>query len=250
MSVFTQKLKEGNLQLPELPEVARQTLELAQDPRATRAHFLETLEADPAVAERIVQVANPAPESAPAVIEDLEGAVARIGLKLLPHMVIGLVLGRLHNAADPCINRTLAQRWRTSVWRARAARVLSEAYAAHLRPEVAYLSGLVADVGSWPVLIGLEREIAAGEEIEDISGLLEEHSSDVGEFVLSQWGFPEHVLEAVAQHRNPQYESGRTHPDYVDLCIVAHLQVSGVADQDLAHAAAFRKLGLGASAKG
>ena len=88
------------------------------------------------------------------------------------------------------------------------------------------MAGMLHDVGR--VVFATRSVATAGEPVnsnQEAIAQVEEHHAAVGAYLLGLWGFPDHVVEAVAQHHTPNRRTGTG----LDLTVLVH-----VADQ-LAH---------------
>lgn len=238
----------GTLTLPTLPRVATAVRSVAQNPKSHINDFVKVIETDAALAARIIQIANSPLTRGSRSVNDLQTAITRIGLSVLPHMVTGLVMGQIFKSTIPGVNRRLRDIWQQSTRIGTLARHLAaETGLAHMRPDVAYLGGLLADIGKLPLLMQLEQ--LAPEELvhDDIDLLVEKHHAALGARILQSWHFPDDLAHAAKEHHNLDLQAEK--PDIVDCVIIAATQADIEADKrreelDWTQVASHRRLGL------
>ncbi len=213
----------GTLVLPTLPGVATAVRRVAQDPKSRTSDFVKIIETDAALAARIIQIANSPLTRGTRSVDDLQMAITRIGLKVLPHMVTGLVMGQIFKSTIPGINRRLRDVWEQSTRIGTLARHLAaEVGIGAVRPDVAYLGGLLADIGKLPLLMHLETLSSESLEQAEIDALIEQYHAALGERILKSWNFPDDLACAAKEHHNPHLAGDR--PTLVDCIVVAAAQ--------------------------
>jgi putative nucleotidyltransferase with HDIG domain len=129
----------------------------------------------------------------------------------------------------------LEELWRHSLQTATAAREIALAERFPIaRAEEAFLAGMLHDVGR--VVYATRSTPKTGKPAgsdEDTADEISLHHAEVGAYLLGLWGFPSHVVAAVALHHTPSLRADSG----FDLTVLIH-----VADR-LAHAQAERSLG-------
>lgn len=84
--------KDGKLKVPSLPEVAIKINQYVGDPNANIANMAKVIQMDPALAAKLIQVANSALYSSRGGVEDCRTAVARLGMTTTRNLVLSFSL--------------------------------------------------------------------------------------------------------------------------------------------------------------
>ncbi|HEX4352546.1 MAG TPA: HDOD domain-containing protein, partial [Polyangiales bacterium] len=138
-------------------------------------------------------------------VRTLEQAVTRLGARQLRQLLVDLSARKLFESRNPAIRRATRNLWEHS----QAVGVLSRAIARRRKdvdPDVAYLSGLLHDVGK-PVaaalLLEAERSVDAPPKSWLASGawlgVVNECHREVGVALARSWDLPEEILLAIAR---------------------------------------------------
>lgn len=240
-------LTQDRLVLPTLPEVAMRVGQISRDDNVTAAKLAAEISRDPAIAVRVMRVANSSALRGGKRIDNLQQAVARLGLGLVRSLVAGLALEQLFFSRSLVLKDRLRRSWATSLEVAALSQVLA-AHCTVLRPEMAMLAGLVHEIGSLPIIRVAETVCEDPPPIEQLDKVLRTLQPRVGRLVLQAWDFPEELIEVPTgwmdfsrQHDGPA--------DYVDVVTVAALQShthrnGRFAGIDRARVPAFAKLDI------
>ena len=217
------ELVHDRLVLPTLPEAALRVRDLATREDVTAAQLSAEIGRDPALAVRLLRVANSAAQRGNARIESLQQAVTRLGIGYTRLLVESLVMEQLFTTTTPALREHLRGIWQRSV----AVAGLSQVIAAHctlLDPARAMLAGLVHEVGALPVIRVADSQaerVEPGPMLEAVIRLL---APRIGRLVLQAWHFPPELVAVPTDCVDLQ----RTHDgpaDYADVVCVARLQV-------------------------
>jgi diguanylate cyclase (GGDEF)-like protein len=201
----------GNLPSP--AGVGARIIELAQDPDVDMGEVARAVGMDPALASKILRIANSAIYAQRRRSDNLRQALVVLGLNAtltlaLSFSLVKALQGGTANGLD------YPRYWRRALLGATAARTLGEA-AGHSLGEELFLAGLLQDVG----MIALDRAMPALYRIE---GLRQERHGDVcalerrqlgldhgqiGAWLMRQWNLSDRLCRAVeASHRvEPRY---------------------------------------------
>ncbi|MGQ0530884.1 MAG: HDOD domain-containing protein [Panacagrimonas sp.] len=215
-------LTQDRLTLPTLPEVAMRIGRVTQDEGVTASKLAVEIGRDPAIAVRLLRVANSSAFSAGRRIDNLQQAVTRLGIGLVRSLVTGLALEQLFFSRSPALKERLRRSWEQSLEVAALAQVLSS-QCTMLRPELAMLAGLAHEIGSLPVIRMIEMMDEEPPEPEALDRVVRSLQPRIGRLVLQAWQFPEELVEVPSRWM----DFARTHEgpaDYVDVVTVAALQ--------------------------
>lgn len=224
------ELVNDRLVLPTLPEVASRVRALTAQEDVSSTKLAAEIGKDPALAVRVLRVANSAAQRGNHKIDNLQQAVTRLGLEYTRLLVNALAMEQLFDAPNAALRDRLRRTWQRSV----SVAAMSQAIASHftlLDPERALLAGLVHDVGALPVIRLADARadlIEPGPMLDAVIRLL---SPRIGRLVLQAWHFPPEIAAVPALCADLR----RQHPgpaDYADVVCVARLQANTMADAE------------------
>jgi len=236
MPDFADQLREdiaaNRVQLPTLPEVALQVREAVESENSTANQVAEIITRDPALTARLLQVANSPSYRGRVAIDNVQMAVARLGVKLVKQLVITLAMKQIFRATSEALDKAFRDLWSDSLEIAAIARVLSYNVDS-LEPEQAMLAGLVHNIGALPILTKVDHDFGYETDPVVINRLMAEHAPDLGCEMLRKWDFAEPLLNIPRDCLDLQRSIPE--PDYADLVLVArlqHLVSTGRSDRD------------------
>ncbi|MDD3764212.1 MAG: HDOD domain-containing protein [Nevskiales bacterium] len=245
--IVVDALAHDRLTLPTLPEVALKIRRLLQNEDVTSAQVAAEVHRDPAIAVRLIRVANSAAMRSGRQVENVQQAVTRLGLHYTRLLVDGLALEQMFVATHAELKKRLLRAWQQSVEVAALAQVLA-AQCTLLQPEMAMLAGLVHHVGALPILRLAEHHAAALESAEALDDVVARLSPRIGRMVLQAWHFPPELVDVPVlwPDMSREHDGG---PDFADVVAVAVLRTRGASDPqfrdlDAATVPAFVKLDL------
>jgi HD-like signal output (HDOD) protein len=233
MQAVREGIAHDRLPLPTLPEVALRIQRLARDEDVTAAALAAEISRDPATAARLLKIVNSASQRALRSVDNLQMAIARLGMNLTCSIAIGLTVEQLFRARSPMIDQRLRAVWKRSQEVAAMAQVLAT-HCTALKPELAMLAGLVHEIGVLPVLRMADEQFP---EVAQDSAALERALAQLhprtGVLVLRLWNFPPEIVDVPMQH----VDLRRRHDgpaDYGDVISIACLQTHIGVDHPLA----------------
>jgi HD-like signal output (HDOD) protein len=179
--------------------IAMQVLQLADDPDADARKVAACIEQDPILVAQVLRLANSAAFGMARQVKTTQIAVAILGFSTIRSMAI-LVASGLRNLKNPAPNGF----WEHSASTAAACSVVSRQFG--VAPGDGFAIGLIHDIGI-PMLntvdpaafasIGSVDDTDACEREADLFGLSHAHAAAM---VLSNWSFPEALVEAISSH--------------------------------------------------
>jgi len=202
-------------ELEALPVVAQRLMAMVRDDRTTIDTIAPLLGTDQALAAAVLRYANSARAMPNRRIGSLREAVARIGQGALSDVLLRACAGPLLDRGLPPYALPRRVAWR----HAATASVASAALAKLLRSaggEGAGVAGLLHDVGKMvltsvvpeaaaeAVSIARSRHLPVWQAEELVLGF---HHGSVGAALLSSWGLPDSVVDAVAFHHQHELTS-------------------------------------------
>ena len=210
------------LVLPTLPEVALRARETAEDPNASAADLAKVINNDAAMTARIIKVANSPIMRGAKEIEDVQMAIARLGITCISNLVTGLAMEQMFQATSDLIDKTMRRSWHHSTEVAGIANVICKHYT-RLKPDQATLAGLVHEIGVLPILTYAEESDRLNDPI-TLQKVIHSIHPKVGVKILKSWEFPTELVEVPGYYRKFNRDTQQEQPDYVDIVMVANLQ--------------------------
>jgi HD-like signal output (HDOD) protein/CheY-like chemotaxis protein len=207
--------------LPSYPKAFQEISSCLKQPSGTVTEVARIISRDVAMTANIMKLVNSAFFGARRHVTSVDRAVAFLGLDTLTALVLG------HGLFQSGGSNATEALWLHSLRTASAARAI----ALHERlpaPRVdeAFLTGMLHDVGR--VVFATRMSETGGAVLSSSANTMmqvDKHHAEVGAYLLGLWGFPSHIVAAVALHHTPSQRADAG----LDLTAIVH-----VADR-LAH---------------
>lgn len=216
-----QRLRNGELPLPSLPDIGLRVREAVRDPNQSLPGIARLVQLEPALAAYLVSVANSPLFRGAKAVDSCQSAVSRLGLAVTANLVMSYSLKTLFATSSSALTRILRQQWQASVRLA----ALSSVLARHTRcgdPDRALLAGLLQDIGALPILANLaNKPEILGDEAE-LQTILEHYVVPVGGLLLRHWQFDEDMLRVVAAREDWMRDPGPK-AELADMVLLARL---------------------------
>jgi HD-like signal output (HDOD) protein len=248
---FLQKLNDAidqnRITLPTLPEVALKVRDAVEREQSSANQIADIIASDAALSARLLQVANSPLYRGRVTIDNLQMAVARLGVRLVRSLVVSLIMQQIFQATSDLLDAKFRQTWEESVQIAAISRVLAS-NTDHLDKEQAMLAGLIHNIGALPVLTMAESHDELLEDAQELDRVIDALSPRIGQRILKIWDFPDSLIRVPANFLNLEYSSDGD-ADYVDIVLVARLESlmnsgSDVDTSTWSQIPAFKKLGM------
>jgi len=226
---FKTKIAQIN-ELPTLPEIARQLLELQANPNASVQQLVDIIENDPVSSTQILKYANSAFFNSARKIESLNDAINLFGYDNAINCSLSLATAK--KFAIPLAGPIgMGAIWKHSIYSAHLMQILANKIPLENgpRPGLAYLAGLLHNFGY--LLLGhafpnefkqLNRALSgmsAPDVIQVESNLLGIQHYQLAVWLMRKWGLPTEILAAVFEHHNETFRG--KHWEYANLTLLA-----------------------------
>lgn len=230
--------------LVSLPGVGLRVNEMVNDPSSTVAELGKVILQDPALAARLLRIANSPAYGLSSQVNTITRAVAIIGTQQIRDLVLAT---STMNAFERIPNTLVSMEnfWSHSLSCGAAAHLLAE-HSKLKHAETVFLGGLLHDIGQLVIfhkepqkakqalLLSIEEhdDLALHKAEQEVFGF--DHA-EVGAALLRHWHFPELLIECVAFHHAP--EQARQYPIETALVHMANsiatlAEIDSVAETD------------------
>jgi len=237
--------------LPTLPTIAVQVLDLAQRPEADIAEIARLISKDPALAGKILRTVNSSFYARSQPVATISHALVMLGLQSVRTLVLGFSL--VTNLAKTKTNGFKhLDYWKRSIYSATAARALA-ARVGLVQQEEAFLASLLKDIGMLvldqvlgPAYGELNSKAASHEDLPAVEmAQLGLSHADAGGILAAQWKLPPLLVTPITYHHSPEHITDPPLRRFTEL-----VQLSGrcadifIDEQPAAAISAVRKLCL------
>ncbi len=201
-------LLDGQTKLRPFPAVASQILSICENPNVRPRDLSQVIQCDPAVALRLLRVANSSMYGFAGDILSIDHAIVVLGFRNVRDLAVSAA------AADMFASGDGAAAARETLWlHSLACASIARTLAAHVEvaPEEAFLAGIVHDVGKLVFFDAVPEEyIQVNQQADSITIIdMEKSEFGVSHQVLGQrcaedWGLPAEIDSAIGYHHEPE----------------------------------------------
>jgi len=202
-----------------LPQVVAHIIQVVEDPCSTARQLKDIISNDPALATRVLKVANSAFYGLPGHVNSIDRAVVILGFSEVKNIAVASTLNTLFDGTTLGGPFTARDLWRHCVAVAVAASELAKQ--ARRPPAEAFLAGLLHDLG---LLIHLQvhpqkleavcrtvyDQLAQGAQAVNFCAverkLIGVGHEELGQALAKHWHLPETLQQAIAFHHHPKSE--------------------------------------------
>jgi HD-like signal output (HDOD) protein len=239
-------IKSDQLTLPTLPEVALRVRAVADDPSADIDSLARVVGSDPALSARLIRVANSPLLRAGRPVDNLSGALMRLGIEYACNMATSLAMEQMFQSTSDIIDMRMRDVWFSSSEVAAVCYVICKHYT-NLRPDQAALAGIMHKIGILPILSYAEENPSLLNDSITLDKVIEKIHGQIGSVILQAWGFNESLAQIPRKYLN--FFERKPHADYCDIVTVAVLQCdffrnTTISSLDFSTVPAFDRLGL------
>lgn len=243
------EMSAGKIEIPSFPDVAVRIRKVLADENCDTGQLARVVSAEPAMAGRLLQVANSAalnPNGAR--ITELKTAIARIGFSNVRSVSLAYAMDQIKNAPSLLpIRKPLNELWERSVKVAAMAHVVARRWT-KVNADQAMLAGLMHGMGRVYILTRAVKHPSLFSDVESYQQIVRDWNTSIAKAVLESWEIAPDIIEAVADYENLD-RAGSGAPDLTDVLAIANLLVSFHADPAqleirLHEVAASKRLGL------
>lgn len=213
------EVSKGTVNLPCFPDVVMRIRKALAEPNVSLTEIVKIVGTEPRLAARLLQAANSAAfNPAGKHLTDLRTAITRLGHRPVQSAAMSFAVKQLRLApALQSISKPLNILWEQSISVAAICQVIARR--TRVSPEEAFLTGLLHGIGRLYIMV---RSVGKSDKLyqdPNFVDMIESWHPAIGKAVLENWGFDEHMCEAVGDQDDDAH-SGKSEPDLTDVIVV------------------------------
>ncbi len=225
-------LSSGTLDLPSFPEVVIRIRKALEDDNCTTAKLAQLIGSEPALAARLLQIANSAAvRRGPDPVNDVNTAIGLLGWDIVRSSAMSFAMKQIRDgqklkAAQPYLEVV----WNDGVNVAALCHVLAKKYT-QLSADEAMLVGLLHGIGKLYILAQAEKHPELFDDEQTLHALLDEWHPGIGKAILESMEFDDEIAAAVGDY----LDLSRQHEgdvDFTDLLMMAKVVSGLLGDSD------------------
>jgi len=202
VSELAKEVSSGKVELPSFPDVAVRVRKVLADEAVTNEQIARIVGSDAGLAARVLTLANSAALNRTGrAVADLKTAINRIGHNNVRTAAVSFAIAQLRRASEL---RNIAQDLER-VWQ-EATLVAALAFSIGTRCQVnadeSMLAGLLHNIGKLYILARANRHGDLFRDPPVLAQVLRDWHANVGKAIVENWGFPEHIAEAIGEHES------------------------------------------------
>jgi HD-like signal output (HDOD) protein len=222
VEALTIELAGEKIDLPSFPDVAVRVRKALTNDQVVIDHIVRVISAEPALAARLLQLANSAALNASGKrLTDLRTAISRIGFNMARSATIAFAMSQLRRAeAYKGLEAPLTELWQQCAHVAAVSHVVAKRFT-QINADTALLAGLLQGVGKLYLLTRAARFPALLNDAGTYQRLVAEWHGRVAQAILRNWEMAEEVIIAAVASENAEREhEGAT--DLTDVLAVGN----------------------------
>jgi HD-like signal output (HDOD) protein len=217
VEALTLELAGEKIDLPSFPDVAVRVRKALTNEEVEIDHVVRVISAEPALAARLLQVANSAAlNPSGRRLTDLRTAVSRIGFNMARSATIAFAMSQLRRAeAYKGLEVPLTELWQHSAHVAAVCHVVAKRFT-RMNADTALLAGLLQGVGKLYLLTRTVRFPSLLGDPAAYQRVVADWHVRLAQAILRNWDMADEIITAVAAAENPD----REHEGVTDLADV------------------------------
>ncbi len=249
LAALAKEVSSGTVDLPCFPDIVIRIRNALADPATTSEQAVTLVGAEPRLAARLLQTANSAAfNQSGKPLNDLRSAITRLGHQLVQSAAMAFAVQQLKNEKSlRAISGLLGELWKQSI--IVASMCLEVAKRTRVNPDEAFLAGLLHGIGRMYIMVRVVGRASDFKDPKALMSLIGGWQAAIGKAVLENWGFDEHLCEAIGSQLDVDRSHRSREADLADVLVASIALSRGMAVKDDAEAPimgprAFAVLGL------
>lgn len=188
----------NTIKLPSVPVVVVNIEKAVQSDSAGLSEIASIIQSEMAIASRVLQVANSPALRGSAKILTIKDALSRIGLTMVKNIVTTIALRDKFSSKDKELNSYLFQLFVRAIETSYLVYKLVERNRKlRIDPDVAYLAGILFNLGQLPVVSYFEQHEYSS--IEDVQFQADDLRPRINEILMDKWEVSPNIVSAVCR---------------------------------------------------
>jgi HD-like signal output (HDOD) protein len=220
LSGLATEVSKGTVNLPSFPDVVMRIRKALAEPNVKTSEIVKIVGTEPRLSARLLQVANSAAFNPTGKhLTDLRAAVTRLGHRPVQSAVMAFAVKQVRLApALRSISKHLNILWEQSISVAAICQVVARR--TKIGPEEAFLTGLLHGIGRLYIMVRAAGKSEKVFQDPSFREMIAGWHAAIGKAVLENWGFDEHMCEAVADQADFEH-TGKNDPDLTDVLVAS-----------------------------
>jgi HD-like signal output (HDOD) protein len=237
------ELNRKEIKLTSFPDVVLRVRKALDHPDTTSENLATLLSVDPALASRILVLANSTYYNAGGIrIESLDAAVGRIGFTTVRTTAISYAVEQLHASKGlGALKSELGRIWSATLRLAAMSEVMAK-YCSKLNGDSAFIAGLLNQIGVLYIFTKYNEYPNLLQNSDARRDLIDEWVAPIGENIVANWDFSEEIQATL----NPEIDAAArpdSEPSLVDVVVAAKATLNG-GGEELCETPATKRLKL------
>ena len=221
LRTLKQHLAEGRYRLPSMPNLAIKLSRSINRSEVTTRDIVKLIQLDPALATKLMRVANSAAFHFGKQARNVHQAVTRLGRLRVQNLAVGFLLREAFQTRSAALQKRAKSLWIDSCHVAAVSFMLAK-HIPSLDPERAMLAGLIHRIGALPALSFANQFEPLKNNPALLDHTIKVFSRPLGEKIIRKWDLGEDLVDVV-RNANAWGRVGYALPDYVDVVLLAQL---------------------------
>lgn len=197
--------------LPTLPDVAVQLLDMGENPSASMREMALLMERDVALAARVLRLVNSPFFGMQREVTSIQQALMILGTENLRNLVLSGAMLDLFDREGAVGSFHRGEFWKHCIAVGTVSRIIALRKRA-MNPQIAFTAGLIHDMGKLVIDRHLHPEfrqvmaIVDGESVIMLNAeerILGVSHAEIGQYLAARWNLPDVLREAVGFHHSP-----------------------------------------------
>lgn len=245
---LAQEVSRGRVELPSFPDVAVRVRKVLADEHVSNDQIARVVGSDAGLVARLLTLANSAAlNRGGKAVSELKTAVNRIGHNNVRTAAVSFAIAQLRRANElRHIAKELEELWNEATMVAALSYAVGSR-AQKINADECMLAGLLHNVGKIYILARANRHGNLFKDPTALSQVVRDWHANIGKAIVENWGFPQHLSDAIAEHENIDRRIDQA--DVTDVLTVAVMMAGFVGHEadlelNMQGVKAFWRLGL------
>lgn len=225
------EVSDGRVELPAFPDVATRVRKALGEENLSPDQIARVVGSEAGLAARVMTLANSAALNRTGRnITELKTAINRIGHNNVRTAAVAFAISQLRRAEElKPISRELEGLWREATMVAALCHAIASR-TKDVNSDEAMLAGLIHNVGKIYILARARKYGDLFANPAAMGYVMRDWQANVGKAIIENWGFAQHIADAVGEHEDTERSAGFA--DLTDVLTVAVLAASYVGEDN------------------